>query len=82
MTPTVTPAMRSTWRYSRHLYVRIHRTQGRKTSIHSTHVIRFTFDLHRSHSEPPAAAAAAADDDEDDGAAVGCCRGMTLTGRE
>lgn len=75
MTPTVIPAMRSTWRYSRHLYVRIHRKQGRNSSSHSIHVMLTTFDFHLS-----SAAHGDAFDDDDDDVVSGCCKGIIRTG--
>ena len=52
--------------------MRIQRRQGRKNSIHSIHVIRRSFAVQREK---------AAFGCGDDVVAVGCCRGMILTGR-
>lgn len=77
MIPTVTPETRSGWRYSRQLYVRIQREQGRKSSIQSIIFIRFNFALHLDIEE----------EDEDVAGVVlsppvyECWNGMTFTVR-
>lgn len=76
MMPIVIPDKRSLCKYSRHLYVLIQREQGSRSSIQWIQVIRLTFAVHvftRAPAwEPPAG--------EDD-VVLGCCKGMTLTGR-
>ncbi|OMP02639.1 hypothetical protein COLO4_10919 [Corchorus olitorius] len=78
--PTVVPAIRSTWKYSRHLYARIQREQGRKVSIQSITVIRLIFDRHPENKE--------LDQNEEEpppeppyDVVSGCWSGMILTGR-
>lgn len=76
--------MRSTWKYSRHLYVRIQRQQGTNISIHSINVILLIFPRNRENQELDH------DEDEDEEELLpkplglpyddlsGCCRGMIL----
>lgn len=75
MTPMVVPAMTSIWRYSRHLYVRIQREQGNKSSSQSIQVMLWTLEVQREKR----AAGREVDDDEDD-VIEGCCKGIILTG--
>lgn len=67
MIPTVTPAKRSSWRYSRQWYVRIQRKQGKRSSIQSTKVMRLSFGL---HLEIRATKEDDKEEEEEDGAAA------------
>lgn len=79
--------MRSTCKYSRHLYVRIQRKQGKHIPIQSTIVICLIFDPHPENKELDQN-----DDEEEEeeeepppelpyDVVSGCWSGMILTGR-